>query len=80
MFTHGEKEYQADVQHICERLGIGRHDFIMLTTKLCRLTNLSPKQMIEKLSTIDDLEDYILQVRIQQEESAYAAKNYYDDF
>jgi hypothetical protein len=80
MYNDSAHEYQADVQLICEKLGIGRHAFIMLTTKLCRLTSLSPKQMIDKLGEIDDLEAYIFQLRIEQEELAYAVKSYADEF
>jgi len=69
-FKSVEQEHaeQPDVQKIVEKHGVGRHDLIFLATQVARLSGMSPKETLNKLLEIDDLEDYIVQLKFNSEE------------
>ena len=69
-FKSVEQEHaeQPDIQFIVEKHGVGRHDLIFLATQVARLSGMTPKETLNKLSEIDNLEDYIVQLKFNSEE------------
>lgn len=69
-FKSVEQEHaeQPDIQLIVEKHGIGRHDLIFLATQVARLSGMSPKETLNKLTEVDNLEDYIVQLKFNSEE------------
>jgi|TARA_B110000444_G_scaffold256890_1_gene294210 hypothetical protein len=57
--TPNESEKQIDIQGICVKHGIGRHDLIHLSTTVARLGNLRPVEALERLLECDDVEKLI---------------------
>ena len=55
-----DNSYQPDIQVICEKFGLGRHEIIDILAKLCRLVDCSPKELLVRLENVDNLDDYIL--------------------
>jgi len=54
-----EHAKQIDIQGICVKHGIGRHDLIHLSTTVARLGNLRPVEALERLLECDDVEKLI---------------------
>jgi len=59
---------QPDIQKIVEKHGVGRHDLIFLATQIARLSGMTPKQTLHKLLEIDNLEDYLVQLKFNSNE------------
>ena len=57
--TPNESEKQIDIQGICVKHGIGRHDLIHLSTTVARLGKLRPVEALERLLECDDVEKLI---------------------
>ena len=54
-----EHAKQIDIQGICIKHNIGRHDLIHLSTAVARLGNLRPVEALERLLECDDVEKLI---------------------
>ena len=54
-----------DVQVICRKHGIGRHDLIHLATIVARVGEMSPKQALLKLEEIDNVEEFIEKIKLK---------------
>ena len=54
-----EHEKQIDIQGICVKHDIGRHDLIHLSTTVARLGGISPVEALERLYECDDVEKMI---------------------
>jgi len=57
--TPSESEKQIDIQGICIKHGIGRHDLIHASTLVARLGGLRPVEALERLYECDDIEKLI---------------------
>lgn len=59
-----------DIEKLCEQHNLGRHDLILLATKVARDGNMSPFSALKKLHEIDNIKDYLIQLdfnRLQDE-------------
>lgn len=54
-----EHAKQIDIQGICIKHNIGRHDLIHLSTTVARLGGISPVEALERLYECDDVEKMI---------------------
>jgi hypothetical protein len=72
-----QTEYQPDVRLLCERLGIGHHQLVIVMSELCRLTKQSPREMLVTLEGVDDIMEYATRVKF---ESLDESQPYFDEF
>jgi len=56
-----------DVSKVCDKHNIGRHDLIIIATKVARLGDFTPLEALEKLATIDNIEDYLVSLEFTRE-------------
>lgn len=56
-------EYQVDIQKVCSKHNVGRHDLIIIATFIAREEMLSPHEALKKLFLIDDLDVYVNQIK-----------------
>lgn len=56
-----------DVSRVCDKHNIGRHDLIIVATKVARLGDFTPLEALEKLATIDNIEDYLVSLEFTKE-------------
>ena len=60
--------YQPDIQKLCNKFNLNRHDFIMILAEICRLKGCTPKQLLYILEDVQDLEAYIIQLKFKKSE------------
>ncbi len=58
-----EHAKQIDVQLICKKHDIGRHDLINIATQVARLGNLTPIQALQRLLDTDDITELLTNLR-----------------
>lgn len=59
-----------DIEKLCDKLELGRHDLILLATKVARDGDMTPFQALKKLHEVDDVKEYLIQLnynKLQQE-------------
>ena len=54
---------QVDIQKLCERHSIGRHDLIHISTHVARLEDIKPHDALKKLMEVEDLEQYFKELK-----------------
>ncbi len=58
-----EHAKQIDIQGICVKHSIGRHDLINIATQVARLGNLTPVQALERLLECDDIPNLLTNLK-----------------
>ena len=58
-----EHAKQIDIQGICVKHGIGRHDLIGVATQVARLGDISPVQALERLLECDDIPNLLTNLK-----------------
>ena len=58
-----EHAKQIDIQLICKKHKIGRHDLINVATQVARLGELTPVQALERLLECDNITDLLTNLR-----------------
>jgi len=51
-----------DVQKICNKHNIGRHEVIIKATQIARLGDLTPSEALQKMMAVDNISDYLVQL------------------
>lgn len=55
--------YQVDIQKVCTKHNVGRHDLIIIATFIAREEMLTPHEALKKLLLIEDLDVYYNQIK-----------------
>tara|TARA_B100000900_G_C20138219_1_gene536840 strand:- start:109 stop:360 length:252 start_codon:yes stop_codon:yes gene_type:complete len=65
--AHQEKPEQKDpdVQVICRKHNIGRHDLINIATIVARVGDFTPKEALIKLEETDNMKEFVEQLKIK---------------
>lgn len=58
-----EHAKQIDIQRICEKHKLGRHDLINVATQVARLGSITPVQALQRLYECDDYVELITNLR-----------------
>jgi len=61
--SEDEHAKQIDIQGICKKHNIGRHDLINVATQVARLGNITPVQALERLLECDDIPELITNLK-----------------
>ena len=61
--TESEHAKQIDIQGICTKHNIGRHDLINIATQVARLGNITPVQVLERLFECDDIPELLTNLK-----------------
>jgi len=67
LYKDSEFLYSADVQKICEKHNLSRHSIIIIATKVARLGDFTPKEALLKLSAVDNIDDYLVNLKFAKE-------------
>tara|TARA_A100001011_G_scaffold398975_1_gene505481 strand:- start:9848 stop:10081 length:234 start_codon:yes stop_codon:yes gene_type:complete len=59
---------QVDVEAVCKKHNLGRYDLIQLATTVARSLNLRPHDAIKRIYEIDDLEEFLINLKAQEVE------------
>jgi len=51
-----------DVQKICRKHNIGRHEVIIKATKIARLGDFTPSEALKKMMAVDNISDYLVKL------------------
>ena len=60
-----QEQKEPDVQVICKKHNIGRHDLINLATIVARVGEMSPKEALIKLEEIDNIQEFVEQIKLK---------------
>ena len=60
-----QEQKEPDVQVICRKHNIGRHDLIHLATTVARVGEMSPKEALIKLEEIDNISEFVEQIKLK---------------
>ena len=61
--TENEHAKQIDIQGICVKHKIGRHDLINVATQVARLGDLTPVQALERLLECNDIPAFLTNLK-----------------
>jgi predicted nucleotidyltransferase len=61
--TISEHAKQIDIQGICVKHNIGRHDLIGVATQVARLGSITPVQALERLLECDDIPNLLTNLK-----------------
>jgi|TARA_B110000967_G_C18506621_1_gene374255 hypothetical protein len=69
MKNENEDETSAnlDIQKICQKHNVGRHDLCLIATQVARLGGFRPAEALQKLYDCDDLQEYMVSLNFSQE-------------
>ena len=59
------EQKDPDVQAICKKHGIGRHDLIHIATTVARTGEMTPKEALIRLEEIDNIAEFIEKIRLR---------------
>ena len=60
-----QEQKEPDVQVICKKHNICRHDLINLATTVARVGEMSPKEALIKLEEIDNISEFVEQIKLK---------------
>ena len=60
-----QEQKEPDVQVICKKHNIGRHDLINLATTVARVGEMSPKEALIRLEEIDNISEFVEQIKLK---------------
>lgn len=58
----------ADVNKLCEKHGLSRHELIVVATRVARVLQVTPNQALLKLENVTNLTDYLVSLKFQEAE------------
>ena len=59
------EQKEPDVQVICRKHNIGRHDLINVATVVARVGELTPKAALIKLEEADNIQEFVEQLKLK---------------
>jgi hypothetical protein len=62
-----EENIGLDVSKVCDKHNIGRHDLIVIATRVARLGEFTPLEALEKLAVVDNIDDYLVSLEFNKE-------------
>jgi len=58
----------ADINKLCEKHDLSRHDLIVVATRVARVLQVTPNQALLKLENVENLSDYLVSLKFQEAE------------
>ena len=62
-----ETSANLDIQKICKKHNVGRHDLVILATQVARMGNFRPTEALQAIYDCDNLDNYIVSLNFTQE-------------
>ena len=62
-----ETSANLDIQQICKKHSVGRHDLVILATQVARMGKFRPAEALQAIYDCDNLQDYMVSLNFTQE-------------
>tara|TARA_B110000977_G_scaffold133916_1_gene170496 strand:- start:163 stop:393 length:231 start_codon:yes stop_codon:yes gene_type:complete len=56
-----------DIQKICQKHNVGRHDLVLIASQVARIGNFKPAEALRQIYDCNDLQEYMVSLNFSQE-------------
>tara|TARA_B110000503_G_scaffold80548_1_gene123368 strand:- start:410 stop:640 length:231 start_codon:yes stop_codon:yes gene_type:complete len=62
-----ETSANLDIQKICQKHNVGRHDLVLIASQVARIGGFRPAEALQSIYDCDDLQEYMVSLNFSQE-------------